>query len=336
MTEQNVQPQPPAVCVDKLKVHFPVRKGVFGVVTGHVRAVDDISFTVPRGEVFALVGESGCGKTTTAQAVIGLTPASSGTVTLSIGQWKEAPVRWEQLTPGQRRVLRRNIQIVFQDPYSSLNPRMTVWSILEEPFRVHKLYNKKERRERIQQLMAQVGLSESYLSRYPHEFSGGQRQRIGIARALATGPELIIADEPVSALDVSIQAQIINLLQELQSTYNQTMLFISHDLAVVRHLANRLAVMYLGHIVETGTENQIFSRPLHPYTRLLLDSVPVPGRGRNRKDPVSTEERTGDVPETGCSFYPRCSRRKDDCLAAFPPLTERADGHATACYFPCE
>jgi ABC-type oligopeptide transport system ATPase subunit len=272
---------PPCVDVSGLKIHFPARSGLIGKISGWTKAVDGISFQINRGEVFAIVGESGCGKTTTAQAVMGLIPPTSGSIRLSIGDHKENPASWSDLDGVQRKILRRKMQIVFQDPYSSLNPRMTVRAILEEPLIIHKLGSSKERDARIAELLDQVGLSSSYLSRYPHEFSGGQRQRIGIARALATAPEFIVADEPVSALDVSIQAQIINLLQDLQRQYNQTMLFISHDLAVVRQIANRIAVMYRGEIVEMGECERIFTEPEHEYTKLLLNSVPKIIKSKN-------------------------------------------------------
>jgi ABC-type oligopeptide transport system ATPase subunit len=265
------------ICIDirDLKIHFPTRSGLIGKITGWTKAVDGISFQIKRGEVFALVGESGCGKTTTAQGVMGLIQPTAGSIRLSLGDHTNKPVVWNDLNHDERKRLRRKMQIVFQDPYSSLNPRMTIKSILEEPLIIHNLGGKKERDARIAELLDQVGLSPSYLERYPHEFSGGQRQRVGIARALATSPDFVVADEPVSALDVSIQAQIINLLQDLQRKYNQTMLFISHDLAVVRHIANRIAVMRHGEIVEMGDNEQIFSSPKHEYTKLLLDSVPT-------------------------------------------------------------
>jgi ABC-type oligopeptide transport system ATPase subunit len=264
------------ICIDirDLKIHFPARSGLIGKITGWTKAVDGISFQIKRGEVFALVGESGCGKTTTAQAVMGLIQPTAGSIKLSLGDHTNKPVVWNDLNSDERKKLRRKMQIVFQDPYSSLNPRMTIKSILEEPLIIHNLGTKKDRDARIMELLDQVGLSPSYLERYPHEFSGGQRQRVGIARALATSPDFVVADEPVSALDVSIQAQIINLLQDLQRKYNQTMLFISHDLAVVRHIANRIAVMRHGVIVEMGDNEQIFSEPKHEYTKLLLESVP--------------------------------------------------------------
>jgi ABC-type oligopeptide transport system ATPase subunit len=266
-----------SIDVRDLKIHFPVRAGLLGRTDGWVKAVDGITFEIKRGEVFAIVGESGCGKTTAAQAIMGLLKPTSGSIRLTIGGHGEKPVDWADMRGSERKKMRRKIQMVFQDPYSSLNPRMTVRTILEEPLIIHKSDSPKNREERINELLDQVGLSKSYLDRYPHEFSGGQRQRIGIARSLATSPECIVADEPVSALDVSIQAQIINLLQDLQRKYNQTMLFISHDLAVVRHIANRIAVMYKGKIVEMGDSEKIFSSPEHEYTKLLLNSVPKVG-----------------------------------------------------------
>ncbi|NLE01980.1 MAG: ABC transporter ATP-binding protein [Fibrobacter sp.] len=323
-----------SVLIENLKVYFPVRRGVFNAVVGNVKAVDDISLNIKQGEIFALVGESGCGKSTTAQAVLGLTAVTSGKVSLAVGDWKENPVQWQNLHAEQKRKLRKSIQAVFQDPYSSLNPRMTVQMILEEPFIIHQKMSKSERIDNIISLLGKVGLSADYLSRYPHEFSGGQRQRIGIARALATNPELIIADEPVSALDVSIQAQIINLLQDLQSSGHQTLLFISHDLALVHHVASRLAVMYLGKIVESGTESQIFTSPKHPYTQLLLDSVPVPGKGRTKKGLKVGDDKEVPIPVNGCSFYPRCPRRKEECKISTPILHIGPDEHSVACFNP--
>ena len=231
-----------ALSIQNLKVYFPIQKGIFGKTVGHVKAVDDISFDVARGEVFALVGESGCGKSTTAKAALGLVDITAGDIKLALGKWQQSPASLGELEAYERRQIRKHIQIVFQDPFSSLDPRMTVRQIIEEPLKLHRINNTVRR---ITELLDQVGLSSSYLNRYPHEFSGGQQQRIAIARSLATKPEMIIADEPVSALDVSIQAQIINLLDDLRQQYNLSMLFISHDLAVVRHIANRMAVMYL-------------------------------------------------------------------------------------------
>jgi len=323
-------------CIDikDLKVHFPTRSGVIGKITGWTRAVDGISFQVMRGEVFAVVGESGCGKTTTAQAVMGLISPTAGSIHLSIGGHREKPATWAGLRDAaERKKLRRQMQIVFQDPYSSLNPRMTVRTILEEPLIIHKLGTKKEREARIAELLDQVGLSPSYLDRYPHEFSGGQRQRIGIARALATSPEFIVADEPVSALDVSIQAQIINLLQDLQQRYSQTMLFISHDLAVVRHIANRIAVMYQGRIMELGDNEQIFSSPAHPYTELLLKSVPTIGAAPAPKNLNVDEDRDApDGGENGCAFYSRCAWRSQRCREETPAPENFGGGRLVACF----
>ncbi|MCL2183706.1 MAG: ATP-binding cassette domain-containing protein [Chitinispirillia bacterium] len=324
------------ICIDikDLKVHFPVRGGLVGKISGWTKAVDGVSFRVMRGEVFAVVGESGCGKTTTAQAVMGLIPPTGGSIHLSLGDYKDKPVTWADMrSAANRKKLRRQMQIVFQDPYSSLNPRMSVRTILEEPLIIHKLGSKKEREARIAELLDQVGLSPAYLDRYPHEFSGGQRQRVGIARALATSPEFVVADEPVSALDVSIQAQIINLLQDLQQRYRQTMLFISHDLAVVRHIANRIAVMYQGRIMEMGANEQIFASPAHPYTELLLRSVPTVGSAaapRRQEVDGDRDAPGGDL--GGCAFYPRCPRRSERCRQETPPLEDLGGNRLAACF----
>ncbi len=322
-----------SVAVEKLKIHFPVKSGIFGKVSGYVKAVDDISFSINKGEVFALVGESGCGKSTTAQAIMGLIDATAGTMSLAMGPWKDNPVAWNQLNTSEKKRLRQYIQIIFQDPYSSLSPRMSVKSILDEPLYIHN-YPKDQRSKRVLELMDQVGLAKSYLNRYPHEFSGGQRQRISIARALATSPEFIVADEPVSALDVSIQAQIINLLEDLKNRYSQTLLFISHDLAVVRHVANRVAVMYLGKIVEMGSEEQLFNSPRHPYTHLLLKSVPVIGKGAVVNPVAIQDDREKRLQSLGCSFYPRCERRTEQCKDNTPPLSDCGNKHVLSCFNP--
>ncbi|MDR2728546.1 MAG: ATP-binding cassette domain-containing protein [Chitinispirillales bacterium] len=326
--------------VRDLKIHFPTRGGLLGKVSGWTKAVDGVSFTVKRGEVFAIVGESGCGKTTAAQAVMGLLRPTSGGIEINTEEGSSSgknPKIWEKLSAKERKNLRREMQIVFQDPYSSLNPRMTVRSILEEPLIIHGLGSQKEIYARIDELLDQVGLSKSYLERYPHEFSGGQRQRIGIARSLATAPKIIIADEPVSALDVSIQAQIINLLQDMQTKYNQTLLFISHDLAVVRHIANRVAVMYQGKIMETGSDSQIFSSTLHPYTELLLKSVPAINKSKNADNvPVDKcQNESGGIlksENSGCGFYPRCPARAERCRKERPELEDFGNGHLAACF----
>jgi oligopeptide/dipeptide ABC transporter ATP-binding protein len=329
MTNNKSDKKYPVVTVDNLKVHFPLHKGVFGKSTGYVKAVDSISFTIDTGDVFAIVGESGCGKTTAAQAVLGLNHITDGHVQLYLSDYSNKPVEWVSLDQKSRRKIRKHIQIVFQDPYSSLNPRLTIGSILEEPLQIHNLHNKKDRKNIVVNLMKQVGLSSEYLTRYPHEFSGGQRQRVGIARALATNPQCIVADEPVSALDVSIQAQIINLMQDLRASHNLTQLFISHDLAVVRHLANKVAVMYLGKIVESGSDEQIFTNPKHPYTMLLLDSIPIPGKGRLHKNISGEIELIRN--NTGCNFYSRCNKRSSACLETIPELKEIDNNHFCAC-----
>jgi oligopeptide/dipeptide ABC transporter ATP-binding protein len=324
----NTKPATPLLDIKNLSIHFPIRAGVFGAVNGHIKAVDDISFSVHANEVFALVGESGCGKTTTALAGLGLIPPTAGTIKLGLGPWRESPVTWQTLVGAKRRLLRRSIQIIFQDPFGSLDPRMTVRQILSEPLRVHHQPNI---RERLKELLDQVGLSDKYLDRYPHEFSGGQRQRIGIARALSTRPELIVADEPVSALDVSIRAQIINLLEDLRETNGQSLLIISHDLAVVRHMSHRVAVMYAGHIVESGTNSQIYDSHRHPYTQLLLDSIPVPGKGRATRSTVIAEAPSA-LPETGCPFYPRCPKKSPQCEKVSPELVDVGGNHLVACW----
>ncbi|MBN1575127.1 MAG: ABC transporter ATP-binding protein [Chitinispirillaceae bacterium] len=322
------------VNVNDLCVHFPIRKGLFGAVAGFVKAVDGISFAVRHGEIFALVGESGCGKTTTAQAIAGLLPATSGSIDLSFDNMPQRTIDWKSADAAAAKAVRRRMQMIFQDPYSSLNPRMTVKAILEEPLIIHHLGSRDERDRRIRALLDRVGLSHEYLNRYPHEFSGGQRQRIGIARALATDPRLIIADEPVSALDVSIQAQIINLMQDLRTGCRQTQLFISHDLAVVRHMADRIAVMYRGKFAEYGSESDLFLHPCHPYTILLLDSIPVPGKGRKQRGGNAAEEIDRQPEVAGCAFYPRCPRRLDKCRATVPELREVKKGHGVACFNP--
>jgi len=315
--------------VKNMKMYFPVTSGVvFQRKVADVKAVDDVSFIINRGETLGLVGESGCGKTTTGRAILRLYTPTSGEVIFN-GQ------RLNDLSGGEMRGLRRQMQIIFQDPYGSLNPRMTCGDIVGEPLVVHKLTSGKgEYRDRVSELLHTVGLNPYMADRYPHEFSGGQRQRIGIARALAVNPSFIVCDEPVSALDVSIQAQVINLLEDLQSQYDLTYLFIAHDLSVVRHISDRVAVMYLGHIVEIADRNELYENPLHPYTRALLSAVPIP-------DPVVEAEReriilTGDVPSPmnppeGCVFHTRCPQMIDDCRLEMPELREVSPGHWVSC-----
>jgi oligopeptide/dipeptide ABC transporter ATP-binding protein len=317
----------PLLSVRNLTKHFTRRTGLFGGGTESVRAVDGVSFDVYPGETLGLVGESGCGKTTTGRAILRLIEPTSGEVTFA-GQ------DVLKLAAAPLRQLRRKMQIVFQDPYSSLNPRMTVGDIVREGLIIHRLAEGAEADKRVKQLLDEVGLRPEHVTQYPHEFSGGQRQRIGIARALSVEPEFIVCDEPVSALDVSVQAQVINLLQDLQRDRGLAYLFIAHDHSVVEHIADRVAVMYLGRIVESATAADLYREPLMPYTQALLSAVPIP-------DPAGRRERIvlrGDAPSpvnppSGCVFHPRCSHPRKDaaCAAIEPPLEEKAPGHLAAC-----
>ncbi len=317
----------PLLRVEDLVKHFPIRRGLFARTVGQVRAVDGVSFDVAKGEVLGLVGESGCGKTTTGRCILRLIEPTSGKVIFD-GRDVTAMPRKEL------RAIRREMQIVFQDPYSSLNPRLTIGSMLGEALAIHRIAKGAAARERIAELLTQVGLSPDHARRYPHEFSGGQRQRIGVARALAVGPRLIVADEPVSALDVSIQAQIINLLRDLQRKLGLTYLFVAHDLAVVEHLSDRVAVMYLGRVVELAGSEALYRAPHHPYTAALLSAIPVPDPARRRRRIVLK----GDVPSpanppSGCPFHPRCFMAREVCAREVPLLREVRPGRFAACHF---
>ncbi len=320
----------PLLEVSGLKMHFPITKGIiFQRQVGAIKAVDGINFTMFKGETLGLVGESGCGKSTTGRAILQLYRPTAGDV---IFEGKDlTKTKGEEL-----RKMRRRMQMIFQDPYASLNPRMTVGSIIGEPLEVHGIGStKRERQERVQELLKIVGLNPYFVNRYPHEFSGGQRQRIGVARALAVNPAFIVCDEPISALDVSIQAQIINLLEDLQDELELTYLFIAHDLSVVRHISDRIAVMYLGKIVELADRDELYTNPMHPYTQALLSAVPIP-------DPsVETQRKRiileGDVPSPanppkGCNFSTRCPRVMDICREKDPEFIEHSPGHWVACY----
>ncbi len=321
-----------------LKVKFPVHGGIFLGKVAEVKAVDGISFVIKQGETLGLVGESGCGKSTVGKAVINILKFSSPDVDITGEVWlnsDEGEMELLKLSRNEMRKHRGLIQMIFQDPYSSLNARLTVGQIIEEPMLYHTTMPKKERLEKISWLLEKVGLQGEQSKRYPHEFSGGQRQRIGIARALATNPKLIIADEPVSALDVSIQAQVINLLQELQKEFDLSILFIAHDLSVVEHISSRIAVMYLGNIFEVGDGKEVYHHPIHPYSKALLSAVPLPNPELRNKDRIILK---GDVPTpmrkpSGCGFRTRCPIAKPECSEAVPPLEEKKPGHTAACPF---
>jgi len=319
--------------IDNLKMHFPVKKGVLKRTAGYVHAVDGISFNVVKGETLGIVGESGCGKTTLGRTIMNLYKPTSGDV-----YFKDIPVNktsHKELLP-----LRRNFQMIFQDPFESLNSRHTVRYILEEPFIIHKIGDTEWRIKRISELLEKVGLHKSSLDRYPHEFSGGQRQRIGIARALALNPGLLICDEPVSALDVSIQSQILNLLMDLQNELSLTYIFISHDLTVVRHISDRVAVMYLGRIVEMADADTIYARPLHPYTKALISAIPDPDTEAKRERIILQGNVPSPVtPPTGCHFHPRCPLARDICKERYPELSDYGSSgiiHTAACHFAGE
>jgi oligopeptide transport system ATP-binding protein len=316
------------VQVRDLKKYFPIRRGVFQRHVGDVKAVDGVSFNIHRGETLGLVGESGSGKTTVGRTMLQLYEPTAGDIIFEDRNLADLPA-------GELRTMRQRMQIIFQDPYASLNPRMTVGGIVGEPLEVHRVARGKEKRERVQELLRLVGLNPYFVNRYPHEFSGGQRQRIGVARALALNPDLIVCDEPISSLDVSIQAQVVNLLEELQEQMGLTYLFIAHDLSMVRHISDRVAVMYLGKIMELTDRDELYMNPLNPYTQALMSAVPVP-------DPVIEEQRQriileGDIPSPskppqGCNFNTRCPAARDICFEEDPAFIEVEPGHFCACH----
>ncbi|MEH7381705.1 dipeptide ABC transporter ATP-binding protein [Bacillus sp. JJ1533] len=312
-----------------VKKYFPIKAGLLQRKVGNVKAVDGISLQIKKGETIGLVGESGCGKSTTGRTIIRLYEPTDGKIIFKgkdISHMSESELR---------KHVRRDIQMVFQDPFATLNPRKTLRSIIKEPLITHNLYNAKEREEKVKELMETVGLNSSFINRYPHEFSGGQRQRIGIARALALNPELIIADEPVSALDVSIQAQVINLMEDLQEEFGLTYIFISHDLSVVRHISDRVGVMYLGRMMELAEKEDLYAEPLHPYTQALLSAVPVPkkaGAIKRERIVLKGELPSPSNPPSGCVFHTRCPAATDICRQLVPEFKEVKQGHFVACH----
>jgi oligopeptide/dipeptide ABC transporter ATP-binding protein len=320
----------PLIELRHVKKYFPIRRGVLSREVARVHAVDDVSVAVREGETLGLVGESGCGKSTLGRTIVRLLEPTAGEILFRGRQI-------ESLGPRQLRPLRREMQMVFQDPYASLNPRKRVGSIIGDPLKIHSIGDKRERKATVEQLLETVGLSPEHYNRFPHEFSGGQRQRIGIARALALRPKLIVADEPVSALDVSIQSQMLNLLEDLQNEFQLTYIFVAHDLGVVRHVSDRIAVMYLGKIVELSPAEELYQRPIMPYTEALLSAVPVPDPDLARQRERIVLE--GDVPSpinppSGCRFHPRCRYATQVCREIEPPLTDYGNGHLAACHHP--
>ena len=331
----SVDSRQPLLQIRDLRKFFPITAGVFNTTVGHVRAVDDVSFDVFEGETLGLVGESGCGKTTTSRCILRAVDPTSGQILFR--RKNDEIVDLAKLTRDELQPLRAEIQMIFQDPFGSLNPRMTLFDNVGEPLLVNGMTNRSERTDRVADLLKLVGLRPEFMHRFPHAFSGGQRQRIGIARALSTNPRLVVADEPVSALDVSVQAQVLNLLLELQSRLGLTFLFVAHDLSVVRHISDRVAVMYVGQLVELAPTKTLFSRPRHPYTSALMRAVPVP----DPRIPVGEVTLKGEVPSpanppSGCYFHPRCRFATDRCKVETPALREPSPGHFVRCHFADE
>ena len=322
---------PPLLRVTGLQKLFPIRKGFLKRTVGHVRAVDGVSFHIDEGETLGLVGESGCGKTTTARCILRAIEPSGGEIFMRVSGG--SVVELGRLRPRELRALRREMQMIFQDPFTSLNPRMTLLDLVGEPLLVHGMKSRREREERVADLLRRVGLRPEYMRRFPHAFSGGERQRIGIARALALHPRLVVADEPVSALDVSVQAQILNLLLDLQSEFRLTYLFVAHDLSVVRHISKRVAVMYVGRMVELAPTDELFNTPKHPYTAALLSAVPEPDpRARARRILLEGEVANPASPPSGCYFHPRCPHAIEICRTETPVWREASPSHFAACH----
>jgi peptide/nickel transport system ATP-binding protein len=328
MTNSNTAP---LLQVKNLRKYFPIHKGFFAKTVGHVRAVDDVSFFVNEGETLGLVGESGCGKTTTSRCILRAMPPTSGEMLFRTKE--EQTVDLAKLNRGELRPLRPQMQMIFQDPYGSLNPRMTLFDIVGEPLLVNGMSHRREREERVAELLRLVGMRPEYMQRFPHAFSGGQRQRIGIARALSVNPRLVVADEPVSALDVSVQAQILNLLLDLQKRMNLTYLFVAHNLSVVKHICDRVAVMYVGKLVEMTSTEELYHRPRHPYTAALMAAVPVADpRVKSGNVELKGEVPSPANPPSGCYFHPRCEYAVDTCRAETPVFREITPNHFVACH----